>query len=259
MTDSRVSLTTGNAEDHTASPTGGSEQSRPSTRARRVTGASVDITIPVLNEEHSIVNSLTTLSAFLDTECSYDWSITVADNGSSDRTLTSRLLCDEATGASRSSVSRSGGGVELSSMPGRPARRTWLRTWTWTCPRGSTPWPPSSIPSSKAVARSRSDHGFCRKPRSSAASSERRSRVPTTRSFGAFSTTKSSTPSAVSRRSARAWHASSFPRSRTTVGSSTPNCWFWRTGPACASTRSRCVGSRTPIHGCGSSRRPSTT
>ncbi len=52
-----------------------------------MTGASVDITIPVLNEEHSIVNSLTTLSAFLDTECSYDWSITVADNGSSDRTF----------------------------------------------------------------------------------------------------------------------------------------------------------------------------
>ena len=48
--------------------------------------SSVDITIPVLNEERAIVNSLTTLAAYLDTECPYDWGITVADNGSTDQT-----------------------------------------------------------------------------------------------------------------------------------------------------------------------------
>ena len=48
--------------------------------------ASVDITIPVLNEERAITSSLSTLSTFLETECSYDWSITVADNGSTDAT-----------------------------------------------------------------------------------------------------------------------------------------------------------------------------
>ncbi len=52
-----------------------------------MTRSSVDITIPVLNEEHTIVNSLTTLSSYLDTQSSYDWSITVADNGSTDRTF----------------------------------------------------------------------------------------------------------------------------------------------------------------------------
>ncbi len=48
--------------------------------------ASVDITIPVLNEERAITSSLSTLSSFLETECAYDWTITVADNGSTDAT-----------------------------------------------------------------------------------------------------------------------------------------------------------------------------
>ena len=49
--------------------------------------ASVDITIPVLNEERAIASSLTTLASYLETECQYDWAITVADNGSTDRTF----------------------------------------------------------------------------------------------------------------------------------------------------------------------------
>ncbi len=48
---------------------------------------SVDITIPVLNEEGSLVSTLTTLAAHLDTQCPYDWCITVADNGSTDETF----------------------------------------------------------------------------------------------------------------------------------------------------------------------------
>ena len=52
----------------------------------RTTQASVDITIPVLNEERSITSSLATLNAYLDTEGDYEWSITVADNGSTDHT-----------------------------------------------------------------------------------------------------------------------------------------------------------------------------
>jgi ubiquinone/menaquinone biosynthesis C-methylase UbiE len=50
-------------------------------------GSSIDITIPVLNEEQTIVSSLTTLASYLDSQCSYDWGITVADNGSTDRTF----------------------------------------------------------------------------------------------------------------------------------------------------------------------------
>lgn len=48
--------------------------------------ASVDIAIPVLNEERALDGSLRKLVSFLSTECSYDWSITVVDNGSTDAT-----------------------------------------------------------------------------------------------------------------------------------------------------------------------------
>jgi ubiquinone/menaquinone biosynthesis C-methylase UbiE/glycosyltransferase involved in cell wall biosynthesis len=58
-----------------------SQASLPTTRA------SVDITIPVLNEERAINSSLCTLASYLDTECAYDWTITVVDNGSTDRTF----------------------------------------------------------------------------------------------------------------------------------------------------------------------------
>jgi ubiquinone/menaquinone biosynthesis C-methylase UbiE len=53
----------------------------------RTTQSSVDITIPVLNEERAITNSVSTLASYLDTECPYDWAITVADNGSTDLTF----------------------------------------------------------------------------------------------------------------------------------------------------------------------------
>lgn len=60
--------------------------SRPQT-PNPTTQASVDITIPVLNEELAITSSLSTLASYLDNECPYDWGITVADNGSTDRTF----------------------------------------------------------------------------------------------------------------------------------------------------------------------------
>ncbi len=52
-----------------------------------MTGGSVDITVPVLNEEHSILSSLKALASYLETECPYDWGIVVVDNGSTDRTF----------------------------------------------------------------------------------------------------------------------------------------------------------------------------
>src|SRR5580704_13121403 len=51
-----------------------------------ITRLSVDITIPVLNEEQSIESSLDSLASFLSADFPYDWCITVADNGSTDRT-----------------------------------------------------------------------------------------------------------------------------------------------------------------------------
>ena len=51
-----------------------------------MTRASVDITVPVLNEQRSIERALRTLASHLSAECPYDWSITVVDNGSADQT-----------------------------------------------------------------------------------------------------------------------------------------------------------------------------
>ncbi len=51
-----------------------------------MTRTSVDITIPVLNEQRAIESNLSTLAEYLSAECPYDWSITVVDNGSTDRT-----------------------------------------------------------------------------------------------------------------------------------------------------------------------------
>ena len=73
----------------------------------RLAQASVDITIPVLNEERAIVSSLTTLANYLDTECPYDWSITVADNGSTDRTSSFAETLRGLTTAPGSSASTS--------------------------------------------------------------------------------------------------------------------------------------------------------
>lgn len=51
-----------------------------------MTGSSVDITIPVLNEQRAIEANLSKLSHHLSAECPYDWRLTVADNGSTDLT-----------------------------------------------------------------------------------------------------------------------------------------------------------------------------
>ena len=47
----------------------------------------VEITIPVLNEEHTIAKSLGTLSCYIEERLALDCSITVVDNGSTDNTL----------------------------------------------------------------------------------------------------------------------------------------------------------------------------
>ena len=51
-----------------------------------MTRSSVDITIPVLNEQRALESTLSTLASYLSAECPYDWTITVVDNGSTDRT-----------------------------------------------------------------------------------------------------------------------------------------------------------------------------
>ncbi|MBI4298498.1 MAG: glycosyltransferase family 2 protein [Chloroflexi bacterium] len=48
---------------------------------------SVDVVIPVYNEEKDLPRCIATLHAFLEKNLSYDWRIVVADNGSTDSTL----------------------------------------------------------------------------------------------------------------------------------------------------------------------------
>ena len=49
--------------------------------------ATVDVVIPVLNEEHSLGRCIETLGAFLRDNLPHGWRIVVADNGSTDATL----------------------------------------------------------------------------------------------------------------------------------------------------------------------------
>lgn len=47
----------------------------------------VDVVIPVYNEERDLPRSITTLHAFLKENCPYRWRVVIADNASTDRTL----------------------------------------------------------------------------------------------------------------------------------------------------------------------------
>ena len=53
---------------------------------KNVAETTVDIVIPVLNEEEQLESSVLTLRDFLQEACPYRWRIVVADNGSTDRT-----------------------------------------------------------------------------------------------------------------------------------------------------------------------------
>src|SRR5690242_933514 len=48
----------------------------------------VDAVIPVYNEQHVLERSITTLHDFLSQHLPYDWRIVIADNASTDETLT---------------------------------------------------------------------------------------------------------------------------------------------------------------------------
>lgn len=60
---------------------------RSSTGATAAVVTTVDVTIPVYNEERDLAPSVTRLRAFLRENCPYRWRIMIADNASKDRTL----------------------------------------------------------------------------------------------------------------------------------------------------------------------------
>jgi glycosyltransferase involved in cell wall biosynthesis len=82
----------------------------------------LDIVIPVYNEEADLESSITRLGAFLREECPYHWQIVIADNASTDRTP---VIAEELT-------RRWPGEVNYLRLPqkgrGRALRRAWLES-----------------------------------------------------------------------------------------------------------------------------------
>lgn len=80
---------------------------------------SVEVVIPVLNEERQLPESIRTLNAFLLQHPNRDWRILVADNGSTDRTQAVALeLCEELPSVRLLRLEQRG--------RGRALKRAWL-------------------------------------------------------------------------------------------------------------------------------------
>ena len=83
-------------------------------------GASLDLVLPVLNEEHDLALAVETLLAFLaDNLQEYDWRIVIADNGSTDSTPD---ICRE--------LSRDNQRVDFIRLEERGRGRALKRAWT---------------------------------------------------------------------------------------------------------------------------------
>ncbi|WP_427918803.1 glycosyltransferase [Streptomyces sp. cg40] len=81
--------------------------------------ATVDIVVPVYNEERALPGCLRTLHARLSRGFPFPWRITVADNASTDATLaTARRLADELPGVSVVHLDRKGRGLALRTVWG---------------------------------------------------------------------------------------------------------------------------------------------
>ena len=81
--------------------------------------ATVDIVVPVYNEERALPGCLRTLHARLAADFPFPWRITVADNASTDETLaTARRLADELPGVGVVHLDRKGRGLALRTVWG---------------------------------------------------------------------------------------------------------------------------------------------
>jgi len=81
--------------------------------------ATVDIVVPVYNEERALPGCLRTLHSRLSRDFPFPWRITVADNASTDATLTvARQLADELPGVAVVHLDRKGRGLALRTVWG---------------------------------------------------------------------------------------------------------------------------------------------
>jgi len=82
---------------------------------------SIDVVIPVYNEEKDLARSITTLCQFLQAHLSYGWFITIANNGSTDGTLdVAHSLSQEYPQVNYLHLDQKG--------RGRALRRAWLES-----------------------------------------------------------------------------------------------------------------------------------
>ena len=82
-------------------------------------GGTVDITIPVYNEEDALPNTIAVLTEFLGNNLSNPWQIVIADNASTDNTrAVSEMLCGRHSGVNYLRIPQKG--------RGRALRTAWL-------------------------------------------------------------------------------------------------------------------------------------
>jgi cellulose synthase/poly-beta-1,6-N-acetylglucosamine synthase-like glycosyltransferase len=94
---------------------------------------SVEVVVPVYNEEAALPESIPALCAYLETYFPYRWSVVIADNASTDNTLAvaEGLATAYHPHVSVMHLEEKGRGRALKA-PGRARRRTSWPTWTWT-------------------------------------------------------------------------------------------------------------------------------
>ena len=81
--------------------------------------STVDITIPVFNEEEALETTIASLTGFLEKNLPNPWRVTIADNASTDNTQTvSKILCSQYQGVSYLRIPQKG--------RGRALRTAWL-------------------------------------------------------------------------------------------------------------------------------------
>ena len=86
-----------------------------------MTKASVEIVVPVYNEEAALPDSIRRLTAFLDANLTNPWLVTIADNASIDNTrAVSESLCQEIPGVDYFYLPEKG--------RGRALRQAWLHS-----------------------------------------------------------------------------------------------------------------------------------
>jgi hypothetical protein len=217
-----------------------------------ITRLSVDITIPVLNEEQSIESSLDRLASFLSADFPYDWCITVADNGSTDRTwsLANSVAATNAhTRVTRLNRPRRGGELKAAWSTSTEDIAACMDVDLST---GLASLRPCSSPSSGAKLTSQSVLASAR----GAVIERSVQRKVISRLYNVitrrFLDTRFVTLTVAARHSGQTSPETSSGESRMMVGSSTPSFWSSRGERDCGSTRFRCVGWRTTILECGS-------